>query len=111
MAVDATIKASIIDGMTKIIAASEASLTYNAHAYTAGHGVLGTDRRHDIAGELEGYTDTYTILQSALTANSDAPAAGDLITTPQGVKRILRVRKDAFSACQRIDVGDRYGDR
>lgn len=111
MAVDATIKASIIAGMTKIIAATDVSVTYAAHAYSAGHGVLGTDRRHDLAGELEGYTDTYTILQSALTANNDAPAAGDVITTPNGVKRILRVRKDAFAACQRLDVGDRYGDR
>jgi len=108
MAVNTTIKNSIISGLTQIVADTAVSVTYNAHAYTAGHGVLSAEKRNDPAGALDGYSDTYTIMQSALTANSDTPAAGQTITTPDGVKRILRVRKDAFAACVRLDVGDRY---
>ena len=108
MAVNATIKASIAAGLASIISDTQVAVTFNAHAYTAGHGVLDAERRYDIAGQLDGYTDTYTILQSALTANGDTPAVGGVITTPDGVKRILRIRKDAFATMQRLDVGDRY---
>lgn len=106
---DATIAASIAAGISQIITDTAASVTFNGNAYTAGRGVLSLERQYEAIGELDGYTETYTILQSALTANGDTPNVGDEITTPNGVKRILRIRKDeTFATCQRIDVGDRY---
>jgi hypothetical protein len=109
MAVNATIKNSIIAGLSQIVADTAVAVTYADHAYTAGHGVISAEKRTDASGgPLDGYSDTYTIMQAALTANGDNPAAGQVLTTPDGIKRILRVRKDAFAACVRLDVGDRY---
>ena len=108
---NATIAASIAAGIGQIITdtGTANNVTYAGNTYTAGVGVLSTERQYEAVGELDGYALTLTILQSALDANGDAPEAGEEITTPDGVKRILRVRKDsAFGTCQRIDTGDRY---
>ena len=91
MAVNATMKADIIAGITQLIADLEVSVTFNGNAYTAARGVRGAERGYSVMGELEGYEDTYTILQSALDANSDTPEVGDEITTPDGIRRILRI--------------------
>jgi len=104
----ADIKTSIAAGLANIITDTAGTVTYNGNDYTAGHGVLDTERTYDVTGELDGYTDTWTILQSDLTTNGDAPDVGDEITTPDGVKRILRIRRDTYATCQRLDVGDRY---
>lgn len=105
---DSAIAASIAAGMQAIVTATSGSVTFNGNAYTAGHGVLSTERQYEAIGELDGYTDTWTIMQSDLTTNGDTPEVGDEITTPDGIKRILRIRKDSFATVQRLDVGDRY---
>jgi hypothetical protein len=106
---NATIKASIAAGMAQIITDCGDSVTFNGNAYTAGRSVLETEKQFDPLGEMEGYTETYTLLQSALDANGDTPEADDQITTPDGIRRILRVRRDgSFDTMQRLDVGDLY---
>jgi hypothetical protein len=105
---DATIAANIAEGITQIITDTGASVTYGGNAYTAGRGVMDTDNEYDPLGELEGYSDTYTILQSALDANADDPTDGESLTTPDGVRRILRVRRSTYGVVRRIDVGDLY---
>ena len=105
----ASIKASIAAGMAQVITDCGDSVTYNANAYTAGRSILETENQFDPLGEMEGYTETYTILQSALDANGDTPAADEQFTTPDGIRRILRVRRDgSFDTTTRIDVGDLY---
>ena len=104
----ASIAASIASGMAQIITDTGASVTYDGNAYTAGRGVLATENQYDPLGEMEGYTDTYTFLQSELDANSDAPALGESLTTPDGVRRILRVRRSTYGVTLRVDVGDLY---
>jgi len=106
---DATIAASIAAGMAAIITDCGDSVTFSGNEYTAGRSVLETEKQYDPLGEMEGYTETYTILQSALDANGDAPEPGNHLTTPDGVRRILRVRRDgSFDTTQRLDVGDLY---
>jgi hypothetical protein len=106
---NATIAASIAAGMAQIITDCGDSVTFNGNAYTAGRSVLESEKQYDALGEMDGYTETYTILQSALTANGDTPEAGGQLTTPDGIKRILRVRRDgSFDTMQRLDVGDLY---
>tara|TARA_R110002012_G_scaffold91912_1_gene223263 strand:+ start:12519 stop:12845 length:327 start_codon:yes stop_codon:yes gene_type:complete len=106
---NATIAASIAAGIAQIVTDCGDSVTFNANAYTAGRSVLETEKQYDPLGEMEGYTETYTLLQSALDANGDAPEAGDQITTPDGIRRILRVRRDgSFDTMTRVDVGDLY---
>ena len=106
---NATIKASLAAGLAQIITDCGDPVTFNGNAYTAGRSVLEAERQYDPFGNMEGYTETYTLLQSALTANGDTPAVGGKITTPDGVKRILRIRRDGgFDTMQRLDVGDEY---
>ena len=106
---NAAIKASMAAGMASIISDCGDSVTYNSNAYTAGRSILEEEKQYDPLGEMEGYTETYTILQSALDANGDAPEAGDQFTTPDGIRRILRVRRDgSFDTTTRVDVGDLY---
>ena len=69
---NASIKASIAAGMAQIITDCGDSVTYNSNAYTAGRSVLETENQFDPLGEMEGYTETYTILQSALLFFNDA---------------------------------------
>jgi len=106
---DATIAASMAAAIGDIITATGDSVTFNGNAYTAGRSVLETERQYDPLGEMEGYRETYTFLQSALTANADTPTVGGQLTTPDGVRRILRIRRDgSFDTMQRLDVGDLY---
>jgi len=106
---NAAIKASIAAGFASIISDCGDSVTYNSNTYEAGRSVLESEKQYDPLGEMEGYTETYTILQSALDANSDSPEAGEQFTTPDGIRRILRVRRDgSFDTMTRVDVGDLY---
>ncbi len=106
---NASIKASIAAGMASIISDCGDSVTFNGNAYTAGRSILENENQYDPLGEMEGYTETYTILQSALDANADTPTAGGKLTTPDGVRRIIRVRRDgSFDTTSRLDVGDLY---
>ena len=106
---DSSLAASMAAAIGQIITATGDTVTFNAHTYTAGRSILETERQYDPLGEMEGYRETYTFLQSALTANSDTPAVGGQITTPDGVRRILRIRRDgSFDTMQRLDVGDLY---
>ena len=95
--------------MAQVITDCGDSVTLNGDAYEAGRSVLETEKQYDPLGEMEGYTETYTFLQSALDANGDTPEAGGQLTTPDGIRRILRVRRDgSFDTSQRLDVGDLY---
>jgi len=108
---DATIAATIAAGIGEIITLTGTAdnVTYNGNNYTAARGVLTLEQQYAVVGTVDGYDETFTILQSALDANGDTPEEGDEITTPEGIKRILRVTKDAaFGTCQRLHVGGRY---
>ena len=109
MAVDATVKASIKAGIEDLVDnIFTASVTFNGNAYNAAHGVLQEEKVYSAMGALDGYTDTYTLMQADLDGNGDTPAAGGILTTPDGDKRILRIRRDSLSVCQRLDVGDEF---
>ena len=109
---DSTIANSIAAGISQIITytGTADNITYNSNNYTAGRGVLSVEQQYSIIGEAPGYEESFTILTSALAANGDTPKEGDEITTPNGVKRILRVtRDDSFGTTTRVHVGERYG--
>lgn len=108
---DSTIASSIAAGIGQIIAwaGDTDNVTYNGNTYTAARGVLSMEQQYAVVGTVDGYEETFTILQSALTANGDTPEEGDEITTPDGIKRILRITKDgSFGTTQRLHVGGRY---
>ena len=108
---DSTIAASIAAGLSQIITytGTANNITYSGNNYTAGRGVLSLEQQYSIIGEIDGYEETFTILQSALDANGDTPTEGDEVTVDGNVKRILRVtRDDSFGTMTRIHVGGRY---
>jgi hypothetical protein len=108
---DSTIAASIAAGLSEIITltGTASNVTFNSNAYTAGRGVLSVEQQYSVMGEIDGYEETLTILQSALDANGDTPEEGDEITVGGSVKRILSItRDDSFGTMQRIHVGGRY---
>jgi hypothetical protein len=108
---DATIAASIAAGIGEIITlcGTADNITFNGNLYTAARGVLSMEQQYSVVGTVDGYEESFTILQSALTANGDTPAEGDEITTTNGIKRILRItRDDSFGTTQRLHVGGRY---
>jgi len=108
---DSTIAASIAAGISQVITytGTANNVTFNSNNYTAGRGVLSIEQQYAIIGQIDGYEESLTILQSALDANGDTPEEGDEITVDGNIKRILRVtRDDSFGTTTRVHVGGRY---
>lgn len=108
---DSTIAASIAAGLSQIITytGTANNMTFNGNQYTVGRGVLSIEQQYAVVGTVDGYEETLTVLQSALTANGDTPEEGDEVTVDGVVKRIMRVTKDdSFGTMQRLHVGGRY---
>lgn len=105
---DATLAESIKAGIAQLIADTGLSVTYNGNAYTAGMGTRAEANQYDPLGEMEGYTNTLTLLTDDLTANSDDPQPGEKLTIDSKEYRILDVTKAAFDEVTRIDIGDEF---
>jgi len=108
---NATIAASIAAGLAQIVSdtGTANNVVLNGNNYTAARGVLSIEQQYAVVGTVDGYEETLTILQSALTANGDTPEEGDEVTVDGTVKRIMRITKDnSFGTVQRLHVGGRY---
>ena len=108
---DSTIAASIAAGLSEIITLTGTAdnVVFNSNNYTAARGVLSIEQQYAVVGTVDGYEETLTILQSALTANGDTPEEGDEVTVDGSIKRIMRItRDDSFGTMQRLHVGGRY---
>ena len=108
---DSTIAASIAAGLSELITLTGTAdnVVFNGNNYTAARGVLSIEQQYAVVGTVDGYEETLTILQSALTANGDTPAEGDEVTVDGTIKRIMRITKDdSFGTMQRLHVGGRY---